>query len=192
MSLRFSQKQNANPILKLSFWRSIQKLCSLCLSLGEKLWFDLTDHWSHYSGFKSLYQGFDTTLMRNMPGRRSDSYLWFEELFYIFLPTRRYWRWCLLDLKLLYLLRKSLWLEVQLVMDIEFINTHESGALYWTFIFPIGNECWKCDSVDMVKTRRQTDAILTKDRKYGGTLDTFKKVYHSEGMKAFYKGFGYK
>ncbi|GBG75813.1 hypothetical protein CBR_g21058 [Chara braunii] len=52
------------------------------------------------------------------------------------------------------------------------------GALFWASVYP----------TDVVKSVIQVDNY--QNPKYKGTLDAFRKVYATEGMKGMYKGFG--
>ncbi|KAM1172773.1 hypothetical protein ACFXTH_022972 [Malus domestica] len=52
------------------------------------------------------------------------------------------------------------------------------GAAFWGFVYP----------TDVVKSVIQVDDL--KNPKYSGSVDAFKKILASEGVKGLYKGFG--
>jgi len=54
-----------------------------------------------------------------------------------------------------------------------------AGMLFWIAIFPL----------DVVKTRLQTDSLISSQRKYKSLWDCCVKTYRNEGVLAFYKGF---
>ena len=53
-----------------------------------------------------------------------------------------------------------------------------AGASFWMFVYP----------TDVVKSVIQVDNY--KNPKYSGSLDAFRKILASEGVKGLYKGFG--
>eukprot|EP00026_Physarum_polycephalum_P005144 Phypoly_transcript_05173.p1 GENE.Phypoly_transcript_05173~~Phypoly_transcript_05173.p1 ORF type:complete len:214 (+),score=29.03 Phypoly_transcript_05173:572-1213(+) len=53
------------------------------------------------------------------------------------------------------------------------------GVAYWGVTYP----------TDVVKSTIQTDNIDPTQRKYHGIVDTAKKIYATNGIKGFYKGF---
>lgn len=53
-----------------------------------------------------------------------------------------------------------------------------AGASFWLSVYP----------ADVIKSVIQVDD--RSNPKYAGTMDAFKKVYHTEGVKGLYKGFG--
>jgi hypothetical protein len=48
------------------------------------------------------------------------------------------------------------------------------------------------DSDVKVKSRLQTDSIVKSERKYKNAIDCMIKVFKTEGIRSFYRGFGYK
>ena len=55
-----------------------------------------------------------------------------------------------------------------------------SGLTLWTCIYPI----------DVIKSKLQTDGFTKATQKYHGILDCMKKIWKSEGIGGFYRGFG--
>jgi len=53
------------------------------------------------------------------------------------------------------------------------------GMAYWGVTYP----------TDVIKSTIQTDSIDPNQRKYNGIVDCAKKIYASNGIKGFYKGF---
>jgi len=53
------------------------------------------------------------------------------------------------------------------------------GMCYWAGIYP----------ADVVKSTLQTDNIDPSKRKYSGVMDCARKIYASQGVKGFFKGF---
>lgn len=53
-----------------------------------------------------------------------------------------------------------------------------AGASFWAFVYP----------TDVVKSVIQVDDY--KNPKFNGSIDSFKKIVASEGVKGLYKGFG--
>lgn len=43
--------------------------------------------------------------------------------------------------------------------------------------------------IDIVKSKMQTDSLNPKEQQYKGTLDCFKKIYQTNGIKGFFRGF---
>lgn len=52
------------------------------------------------------------------------------------------------------------------------------GAAFWASVYP----------TDVIKSRLQVDDF--RNPKYSGTIDAFRKVWASEGVKGMYRGFG--
>jgi len=52
------------------------------------------------------------------------------------------------------------------------------GMMYWATTYPF----------DVVKSTMQTDSTILSERKYKGLLDTFSKIYKTEGYGGFFKG----
>ena len=53
-----------------------------------------------------------------------------------------------------------------------------AGAMFWVSVYP----------TDVIKSVIQVDDY--RNPKYKGTVDAFKKVFASEGVKGLYRGFG--
>ncbi|KAJ3228559.1 Mitochondrial carrier protein ymc2 [Chytriomyces hyalinus] len=54
-----------------------------------------------------------------------------------------------------------------------------SGYALWTVMYP----------VDAIKSKIQTDSFVASERKYKGILDCVRKVFATDGVMGFYRGF---
>lgn len=54
-----------------------------------------------------------------------------------------------------------------------------AGYAMWFTAYPI----------DIVKSKLQTDSLNPKEQQYKGTLDCFRQIYQTNGIKGFFRGF---
>ncbi|KAK8793528.1 hypothetical protein WA158_004887 [Blastocystis sp. Blastoise] len=62
---------------------------------------------------------------------------------------------------------------------IQFLAGGIAGFFYWIGIYPL----------DVIKSTLQCDSIAKSERTYKGMMDITKKIWNTQGMKGFFKGF---